>query len=251
MRYAILSDVHANLEALTAVVADLERRGADRILFLGDAVGYGADPLSCLDLIESRADVQIAGNHDQMTATVPNEDDKGGGGERASIRWTRGRLGGEARQRLLALDLEWTEGDLHCVHGSPFSPETWHYILNEKDAETGFAANGARIIFVGHTHLPAVFAETECRRFFWGVSRKIRQMEPKTVSLSMRYRYIINPGSVGQPRDGDPRAAYGIYCPEEKHFSLCRVPYDIEQAAQKIRSAGLSHDLAQRLFLGK
>ena len=250
MKFAILSDIHGNLEALSAILEDLDRHSIRKVLFLGDAVGYGADPIACWKLIEQKADIRIAGNHDVVAATITEIDDFEKDNT-SSIRWTNRKLDTHTKKRITTLDLEYVENEMHCVHGSPFQPENWHYIMTDKDAERGFANSSAQLIFVGHSHVPSVFVELEHRRFFGGETRTVREIEPSNIKLKKRYRYIINSGSVGQPRDNNPRAAYGIYDPDANTFTLYRVKYDIEKAAKKIRAAGLPDEMAERLKWGR
>jgi predicted phosphodiesterase len=250
VKFAVLSDVHANLEALTAVLEDMDRRSVDRILFLGDAVGYGADPNPCLELLEKSAFRFVAGNHDRATGNDLecledfNED------AAASIRWTQGVLPPEAKDRLHRLPLDCLDKGTYLVHGSPCEPESWRYVTSEQDAQRGFGACESRVIFVGHSHIPAAFVEVECRRLFTGVMRRIKAVAPETLQLEPSCRYILNAGSVGQPRDGDPRSAYAIFEPEEGRYTLHRVLYDVEKASDKIRKAGLPDRLADRLKSG-
>jgi len=250
MTYAILSDVHANLEALSAVLEDLERHPIKKVYFLGDAVGYGADPVACLKLIEEISDVQIAGNHDFMAATISASENTGRK-EVSPIRWTGSRLNIRTKEKLVGLNLDVEDHLTHSFHGSPVRPDEWHYIITSKDAERGFAENKAKLIFVGHSHVPSCFIETEHKRFFGGETRKVKALKPDMVSFKKPYRYIINVGSVGQPRDNNSRAAYGIYDPDANTFTLYRVKYDIEKAAKKIRAAGLPDEMAERLRWGR
>lgn len=250
MKVAILSDVHANLEALTAVLEDLDSRSVDRILFLGDAVGYGADPAPCIELLEKLVFRSVAGNHDQAAGNDQEGLEDLHEDAATAIRWTRGMLAQEAKQGLQALPLDCIEGPMHLVHGSPYKPESWSYVMSEQDAEKGFAASESKVIFVGHSHIPAAYVEVECKRLFTGVTRRIKAEDPKALQVEPRHRYILNTGSVGQPRDGDPRAAYAIFEPEDGRYTLLRVPYDVEKASDKIRKAGLPERLADRLKSG-
>ncbi len=250
MKVAVLSDVHANLEALSAVLEDVERRSVDRILFVGDVVGYGADPGPCLALIENAGCRCIAGNHDMAAADdrlglEGFQDDAADG-----IRWTRSALSQSEKGRLAALPLESQDGELHLVHGSPFRPERWTYVLSEKDAETGFGATSSRLTLVGHSHIPSAYVEVEAKRIFSGVMRRVKAAAPDSLTLQPGVRYMLNAGSVGQPRDGDPRAAYAILDPERGAYTLHRVAYDVEGASAKIRRAGLPEALAERLVAG-
>lgn len=250
MEVALLSDVHANLEALTAVVEELERRQIGRLLFLGDAVGYGADPEPCLEILEKLAGRFVAGNHDRAAAIEEESLDHFSEDAGASIRWTREVLSSQGKDRLRRLPLECLEEGMHLVHGSPHQPDRWNYVMDELDAERGFAASGAGMIFVGHSHVPAAFVEIECKRLFTGVLRRVRAAKPDSLRAEPRHRYIVNVGSVGQPRDGDPRACYATYDLESGACTLRRVAYDVERAAAKIRRAGLPKRLAERLEHG-
>ncbi len=252
MNYALLSDVHGNLEALTAVLEEIERSSVDRTIFLGDVVGYGADPVECLSLIGKATDISILGNHDLAIADGSGLDELN---EDAAIaaRWTTGLINDDDREKIMRLPLEHLDADsgIHLVHGSPDKPERFNYILSEWDAERGFAGCNSRIVFVGHSHIPAAFVELEYKRTFTGEVRRVKKLDASKVQLEAEYRYIINVGSVGQPRDGNPRAAYGIYNGGEETFSLRRVPYDVEKAASKIRETGLPEALALRLRSGR
>ena len=250
VKVGILSDVHANLEALTAVLEDLDRRSVDRILFLGDAVGYGADPAPCLEMLEKAAFRFVAGNHDHAAGNDQEGLENFNEEAAAAIRWTRGVLAQEAKERLQGLPLDCFEGPLHLVHGSPYKPDHWHYVMSVQDAERGFGASESRVIFVGHSHIPAAYVEVECKRHFTGVMRRIKVEDPESLQLEPQYRYILNAGSIGQPRDGDPRSAYAIFEPEAGTYTLVRVPYDVEKASGKIRKAGLPEGLAERLRSG-
>jgi len=174
VKVAILSDVHANLEALTAVLEDVDSRSVDRILFLGDAVGYGADPAACLELLEKSVFRFVAGNHDHAAGNDQEGLEDLHEDAATAIRWTRGVLAQEAKERLQGLPLGCLEGPMHLVHGSPYKPEIWRYVMSEQDAERGFAASESRVIFVGHSHIPAAYVEVECKRLFTGVMRRIK-----------------------------------------------------------------------------
>jgi diadenosine tetraphosphatase ApaH/serine/threonine PP2A family protein phosphatase len=253
MIYSLLSDVHGNLEALTAVLEEVNGLSVDGIVFLGDAVGYGADPVECLGLIWEACDISIVGNHDLAIATGSGLDEMNEDAAHA-VRWTADLVDDGDREKLAKLPLERVDADagIHFVHGSPYEPEKFNYILDKWHAEKGFANSESGIVFVGHSHVPAAFVELEYRRTFTGEVRRVSELEdPSGIRLEAGYRYIVNVGSVGQPRDGDPRAAYGIYNSGEETFTLKRVDYDVDKAAAKIRKAGLPEPLAQRLKSGR
>ncbi len=250
MKIAILSDVHGNLEALTAVFQDMRGRAVERIFFLGDAVGYGADPGPCIELLEKSAFLFVAGNHDLAAANDQDRLECFHEDAATAIRWTRGTLAQEAKERLRRLPLEWREEGVHLVHGSPYRPDRWEYVMSAKEAERGFGASDSTVIFVGHSHVPAAYIEVERKRLFTGVIRRIRGADPASLRLEPPFRYLLNVGSVGQPRDGDPRAAYAVFEPESGRYTMLRVAYDVERAARKIRRAGLPEGLAERLKTG-
>jgi predicted phosphodiesterase len=204
MRVAILSDVHANLEALTAVLEELDRQYVDRILFLGDAVGYGADPERCIEVLAKAAHRAIAGNHDTAVASDGESLASFRHEAASAVRWTRDMLTQETRDGLRAMPLECIEDGMHLVHGSPHVPGRWQYVLSRQDAEKAFSACNSGLILVGHSHIPSAFVEVECRRLFTGVTRRIEARRPDSIRIEPRYRYLLNVGSVGQPRDGGP-----------------------------------------------
>jgi diadenosine tetraphosphatase ApaH/serine/threonine PP2A family protein phosphatase len=250
MKYAILSDVHGNLEALTAVLEDMENRLIKKTVFLGDAIGYGANPEECFNLIDKKSNLMILGNHDLAIAAGSGIDDLN---EDAAIavKWTTRVIKEQSREKIKALPLDHIDNGLHFVHGSPYKPIKFNYILTEKDAERGFSESKGNIIFVGHSHIPKIFIEVEYSRTFTGEVRKIKEERATELQIESKYRYIINVGSVGQPRDGDSRAAYGIYDSDEGTYFLIRVPYNVEGAAEKIKKAGLPEGLSNRLRSGR
>ncbi len=241
MRYAILSDVHGNLEALSAVLADARDR-TDAVLCLGDVVGYGADPAACVDLVADTCERVVAGNHERAV-TGQLALDWFNPWARTAAEWTRGQLSRDASAWLAALPLVQDLADATLVHASPASPEEWEYLVS---AEDGFAAFGAfltRVCFVGHSHVPRAWAQGS-----WGHDHDLR---PSTVSLDAGCRYIVNVGSVGQPRDRDPRAAYAVWDLDRRQVEIRRVAYDVAAARTKILRAGLPKTLAERLVEGR
>jgi predicted phosphodiesterase len=237
--YLILSDIHANLEALDAVLRDARGR-YDRILCLGDLVDYGADPKAIVEWARANVPVIIRGNHDKACCSDdPLENYHPAA--RASAMWTRGVLSPDHIsyiERLPRGPLRYEDFDL--VHGSPADED--EYMITPSDAENAREAIGAPLTFFGHTHLQGGFLVTR---------RGVRRIAPDGIlELEPDHYYLINPGSVGQPRDGDPRAAYALYSPAEHTVEYRRVDYDIEKAADKIQAAGLPQQLAARLFVG-
>ncbi len=241
MRYALLSDIHGNLEALAAVLADCRDR-VDALLCLGDVVGYGADPAACVQLVGERCQAVVAGNHE---AAVTGRLDLAWFNPyaRVAAEWTRRQLSATERAWLAALPLVLTVGEATLAHASPAAPEAWDYLVGPED---GFAALGALSTpwgFVGHSHLP--------RAWLTGPGRRDWMPQPGELVLEPGCRCIVNVGSVGQPRDGDPRAAYAIWDPEARRIVVRRVPYDVAAARRKIVEAGLPRFLADRLVEGR
>jgi diadenosine tetraphosphatase ApaH/serine/threonine PP2A family protein phosphatase len=241
VRYAILSDVHGNLEALEAVLVDAAER-AEAILCLGDTVGYGADPLPCVERVADRAQVVVGGNHEWgVTGRLPL--DWFNPYARAAAEWTRERLDDDHRAYLGGLPLVAEIGDATLVHASPAEPEAWDYLLSAEDGFGAFAHFGTRWCFVGHTHVPGV----------WSLGSSGPGFEPaaRHVHAEAGRRYLVNVGSVGQPRDRDARAAYAVWDPDAGTVSIRRVEYDVAAARAKVARAGLPRFLADRLASGR
>jgi diadenosine tetraphosphatase ApaH/serine/threonine PP2A family protein phosphatase len=241
VRYAILSDVHGNLEALRAVLDDASPR-ADTVLCLGDIVGYGADPEACIDLVAERSQVVVGGNHERAVAGLLALD-WFNPYARAAAEWTRERLDDDARAWLGALPLTAQLEDATLVHASPANPEEWDYLIGPEDGYAAFAAFGTRLCFVGHSHRPAAWVQAS-----WGHDFEAGPVEQ---TIAPGSRYIVNVGSVGQPRDRDPRAAYALWDVEARRVSIRRVEYDVAAARRKIATAGLPRYLADRLAVGR
>lgn len=240
MRYAVLSDIHANLEALTAVLADAAAH-ADALLCLGDTVGYGADPAPCVDVVAERCQAVVGGNHEHGVVGLL---DLGwfNGNARAAAEWTAERLDDDQRAWLAALPLVREIEDATLVHASPRHPEEWDYLLSADDGYAAFSAFATRLCFVGHSHLPGVWSQ--------GSSGRDYRAGLADVELEPGRRYIVNVGSVGQPRDHDPRAAYAVWDVAARRVRLRRVPYDVATARRKILAAGLPAFLGDRLPSG-
>jgi predicted phosphodiesterase len=237
--YLILSDVHSNREALEAVIQDARGR-YERVVCLGDMVGYGADPNYVAEWMREHAAAVIRGNHDKICAGVEAVEGHNGPA-RAAAEWTRDRLK-PANARYLA-DLPrgpLRVGDFDLVHGSPLDED--EYLIHAGDVAMAREGLDAQVTFFGHTHVQGGFLLTR---------RGVRRISPEGVlELEPDHLYLINPGSVGQPRDMDPKAAYAIYAPENRTVEFRRVKYDITAAAQKILDAGLPAVLAGRLYEG-
>ena len=246
MRIAILSDIHANREAFEACLEDAARRGAQRLVLLGDIVGYGAEPgwtvLRAMELAASGA-VVVKGNHDEAAVR-----DRGGMSEdaAAAAAWTRSVLDAEAKAWLEALPLGVAEEDRLYVHADAHDPPRWTYVRDAEDARRGLAAVGARLVFCGHTHVPALFGLTATAKLV-----SFTPVAGAAVPLLRPRRWLAVLGAVGQPRDGDPAAAYAMLDTAASNYTLLRVPYDAESAGAKIRAAGLPERLATRLLRGR
>ena len=247
MRYAVLSDVHGNLEALSAVLADAASEGALGILCLGDAVGYGADPAPCIELLGERSSLMVAGNHEHGAVGLL---DVGwfNAAARAAALWTRDRLGADHQDFLTGLPLASTHGEATCVHASPRRPEEWDYLLSAEDGFQAFGDFATRLCFVGHSHRPGVWSLGSSGPAYEDLAGPA--FHDRRIPFHAGRRYIINVGSVGQPRDRDPRAAYVLWDEDERSVTLRRVTYDHKAAAAKILRAGLPRTLADRLAYG-
>lgn len=243
MRIGVVSDIHANLEALEAVLADLERRAPDALVCLGDFVGYGPDPNACVDRLAHGLRAAVVGNHDQAAVGARSIDDFNLFAQEAIV-WTRQVLTDATRAALTALPVRVELEGLLLVHGSPRQP-TDEYILDARTALASFAAEAFTVALVGHTHQPAVFVEARRRT-------TMRALTPGVpLALEPSRRYIVNVGSVGQPRDGDPRAAYLVLDTAGATATLFRVPYPVEQTQAKMDAAGLPVPLIERLAVGR
>lgn len=245
MLIALLADIHGNREALIACLADAERAGAERYVFLGDLVGYGADPVWVVDrvadMVEAGA-VAVLGNHD-AAALSPRESMNAVAA--AAIAWTRTRLNAAHRAFLAQLRLTVDDGDRLYVHASASAPDTWIYVMSAREAFQSFRATPHRLTFCGHTHFPALFNESV---------RTLPQhhvpVDGSPIPLLGQRRWLAVLGAVGQPRDKNPAACYGLFDAESSRLTYLRVPYDVELAARKIRKAGLPEFLAARLTMG-
>ncbi len=239
---AVISDIHANLEALEAVLADAAREGAKRIICLGDVVGYGADPNRCVELVHEKAAVTVIGNHD---AAILDEQgaDNFNYVARAAIVWTREQLTPENLEILRGLPVEHVEGGARFVHSSPDSPLDWNYVLTESDARAAFDSFGEAICFIGHSHVPA--------RVILNADGTIEVVHEMDFRVPEDGRSLVNVGSVGQPRDGNPHASYALFDAASRRVIAKRVEYDRVAAAAKIMDAGLPDVLARRLALGR
>ena len=244
MRIAVFSDVHSNQEALRAFMIHAARRRIDQYVCLGDIVGYGANPNQCIALVQSLPGICfIQGNHDN--AAVGNSGNMNTRADEAMV-WTRQRLSFRNLAFLKGMDTVIKQGDLSFCHATPHNPLTWSYITQRNVISKTFARSRAKIVFAGHTHSPSAIT----RKNFFCVYVK-SPLNNSVLPAATEKRQIFNCGSIGQPRDGDPRASYLVYDTEAKIIEFHRVPYDHGKAAQKIMDAGLPQYLATRLLTGE
>lgn len=242
MRVLLVTDIHANLVALEAVVRDAGP--VDAVWCLGDVVGYGPRPNECVAWTEAHAAITVVGNHDWAALGRLDLNDFNESARRATL-WTIEQLTPRSYRWLDGLPNRYIEGETTLVHGSPRHP-IWEYLLRPAQAAANFEYFDTGICFVGHTHAPAIFQHDLAMR---GEPSAVPPYgEPIVLANG---RYIVNPGSVGQPRDGDPRAAYALYEPESRTIEFRRLAYDIGQTQQQMRAAGLPAALVARLVQGR
>ena len=242
MRYAILGDIHSNLAAFEAVLRDMDSRGGfDKILCLGDVVGYGPEPRECIELLQRYEHVCVAGNHDLAAVGQIDTSDFNIDAALAN-QWTARQLTEEDKDYLRYLPLSLSEYDFTLVHGSPREP-IWEYLLSIDAARTNFAVFKTLFCLVGHSHIPLVFEYFDDTVIFHDFP------DGTTLTLGSN-RLIINPGSVGQPRDHDPRASYALYDSETGTVHHYRIEYDVLATQDKMKREGLPEFLISRLSYG-
>jgi diadenosine tetraphosphatase ApaH/serine/threonine PP2A family protein phosphatase len=246
VRYLILSDIHANIDALDAVLAASEGTW-DRALVLGDLVGYGAEPNGVIDRVRALdIGAAIRGNHDKAACGIEDGSNFNQIARYAAV-WTGGMLTDDNREYLRTLPAgpRIIDDLVQICHGAPFDED--HYIFDGHDAQRALDAAGRRVCLFGHTHLPVIFRRQEA-----ALEGVIPEGEADTpVALGDGAQYLVNPGAVGQPRDGDPRAAFAVYDVESKALLLRRVSYPVQIAQRRILAAGLPASLANRLAIGR
>jgi predicted phosphodiesterase len=240
MRFAILSDIHSNLEAFEAVLADARARECTQFVSLGDVVGYNANPHECVERVREMDCPIVKGNHDEQASLVESSRDFNELAEHA-IEWTRDNLTEEDKEWLRGMRFQRQVRDFTIVHATLDTPAQWGYVFNNLDAAASFTYQHTAVCFFGHTHVPMAFIRDE------GIKRvRIEQLR-----IDMTKKYFINTGSVGQPRDADWRAAYCIYHLDKNVVEQRRVKYDLATAQKKIIKAGLPRLLAERLAIGR
>ncbi len=241
MRIAVISDIHANLHALEAVLAAIDAEGVDEVWCLGDLVGYGPRPNECVALVQERADLCLSGNHDlAVLGTIDLQLFVGAAG--AAARWTRTVLDPAARDFLATLKPAGTRADIAVAHGSPRDP-IWEYVLSPHAAEEAFAATEEQLLLVGHSHVQLALALAN------GKAVGAAAVADEVVELAPARR-LLNPGSVGQPRDGDPRAAWLVVDAASSRATFRRTTYSIERTQAELRERDLPRILSERLAHG-
>ncbi|OQX83818.1 MAG: hypothetical protein B6D63_05630 [Candidatus Latescibacteria bacterium 4484_7] len=241
MKYLIFSDIHGNLDALEAVLEEAERIRPDIVVSLGDVVGYGANPNECIERVEDVAQIKIGGNHD-LAASGLIKTDNFNYVAKAAIRWTIEALKADYQNILADYDTIRRHGDSLFTHATPVSPLDWEYIYTIGQAKEIFEKFGSRFIFIGHTHIPAIIKYRAGDCTVTGANR---------IEIKEGERYLINVGSVGQPRDGNTAASFAVLDEKKGIISIKRLPYDVRNAQDKIISAGLPEALAMRLVTAR
>jgi len=240
MKYAIIADIHANLEALQVVLEDIKAQKCTHVACLGDVVGYGANPKECLEIIRTMNIPVVKGNHDEMCSVEENMEGFNPHAAEAVL-WTRQQLNDDDKKWLRELKYVRLVASFSIVHATLDMPQRWGYVFDKLAAAASFTYQNTSVCFFGHTHVPVAFIRDSVVR--GGTYSKFK-VEPGR-------KYFVNVGSIGQPRDNNPKAAYVIYDMDEASIEMRRLDYDIPTAQQKILAAGLPARLAERLALGK
>jgi diadenosine tetraphosphatase ApaH/serine/threonine PP2A family protein phosphatase len=240
MLHAVVSDIHGNIDALESVLEDVARRNVSSVACLGDFVGYGSHPNECIERLRPLIEIAVAGNHDlaacgRLKLGYFNPD------AAVAARWTEQQLSEENRAYLHDLPYSVLWRGLRLVHSSPAQPDEWHYVLSPADAEEEMKAYDEAVCLIGHSHYPGAFEWTP---------RRIEYTRQPEIRMVADHRYLVNVASVGQPRDGDPRAGYLLYDDKKNTLIHVRIDYDVERAVERILGAGLPRFLAERLRWG-
>ncbi|MDP3142410.1 MAG: metallophosphoesterase family protein [Candidatus Omnitrophota bacterium] len=241
MRYGIFSDVHSNLPALEAVIAAFQKEAIDQYICIGDIVGYAANPKECITRIRELRPVLVAGNHDWACVDMIGTRELNPAAQEA-VNWTKQQLSVEEKDFLKSLELLIDDDKFTLVHGTLDNPEDFNYLSDQLDAQVNFELLSGHLCFIGHTHVPGIFI---------GQDNHTEYMQRYPLQLSYQSKYIVNTGSVGQPRDRDPRASYCIFDCANQTIEIKRVDYDIKEAQKRIVAAGLPIFLSERLALGR
>ena len=242
MKFIIFSDVHSNLEAIQAFGHAIKFIEHDKKVCLGDIVGYNTDPNSVIKWIREETDITLAGNHDYCVLNRSDSIDLNPAAYQACA-WTRRNLTQSNLDFLNTLPIEKEEEDIYWVHSSPFEPEKWHYVSTKKSAEKNFNFFKQDICFLGHSHLPGIFEKDK--------NNNVRSHDSCKMKLDPESRYIINVGSLGQPRDGNPDPVYVLYDSLSHIVEFCRFSYNLLSTQQKIIALGLPSSLSDRLSFGQ
>jgi len=240
MRFALFSDIHSNLHALDAVLEDAEEHKCSHYVCLGDIVGYNAFPAECVERVQALDCPVVKGNHDEQASMRGSNDGFNPLAEEA-IEFSRAHLSDEGKEWLRNLRLQRQVRDFTVVHATLDTPHKWGYIFNQLDAAANFSYQHTTLCFIGHTHSPKAYVR----------DGGVRVLPLEHIKIESGKKYLINVGSVGQPRDGNWRAAYCIYDTVANEVQLRRVAYDLTGAQESVRKAGLPERLAERLALGK
>lgn len=240
MRYAIISDIHANFDALKTIFEDIDKSSVERIVCLGDVVGYGAEPRECIAALREREILTIAGNHDYAAIGKTNINYFNAFAKEATL-WTRKICTDEDKEWLKSLTLVEYLEDFTMVHGTLYAPELFDYILTTYDAYLSLQLLETPVCFLGHSHVPINFVWEEMISFNYD----------REIAVRPNVKMLVNVGSVGQPRDDNWRACYALYDSTAKKIEVRRLEYDVESAARKIREAGLPAALGDRLKVGR
>jgi predicted phosphodiesterase len=240
LKYAILGDIHGNWEALSAVLDDAKAQGVSNFVCVGDIVGYNADPRRCLEKIRELECVVVRGNHDHYVSHDESLDDFHPLAANV-VDWTRRQLTDEEIAYLRGLRLTRVVGGFSIVHSTMDMPEKWGYVFDTLEAEAHFNYQATSVCFFGHTHVPLAFEK----------SNRVTSSMYQKVRVTMGCKYFVNVGSVGQPRDGDPRCGYVVYDTKNREIEIRRLAYDLAKTQEKILKAGLPERLARRLEIGK
>lgn len=240
-KFAILGDIHSNIDALTVVLDDCRSQGVTDFLCTGDVVGYNACPRECLEIIRDLGCPVVMGNHDHYVSSVQNLEAFNPHAA-AVIEWTREQLTDDEMAYLASLPFVKTTMGITLVHSTMDVPENFGYVFDHLQAEAHFTHQVTPLCFHGHTHCPMIYEKQ---------LSAVYRIDAQDFRLPIGRKYFVNVGSVGQPRDGDPRAAYAIYEPKSRSLSFRRLDYDIAAAQERIRLAGLPEHLAERLEVGR
>jgi len=240
MRFAIFGDIHANLHALHAVLSDAREQLCTHYVCMGDVVGYNAFPKQCIEIVRNLECPVVKGNHDEQASMMGDQEGFNPLAEEA-MNWTREQLSPADKEWLRSLRMQRQVRDFTIVHATLDTPHKWGYVFNQLDAAASFSYQHTAVCFIGHTHTPKAYVR----------DGSVRTIPLDTMHLQQGKRYLINVGSVGQPRDSDWRSAYCVYDTNTNEVKLRRIEYDLAGAQQAILDSGLPRKLAERLAVGK